>query len=196
MSVPMGHISCGNSALCWPATMITWGRTAELKNSALCRLCVQMLFKEQSGSGSSTEKQRGKQFLTRLPVCSSAAAITLGRFTLKCSLPHKLYFRLISFMGRAVNKREMSWMLFSAGEKCYYRTLTPAATLVRPVCLFHIIILPPSTVGNNNKPAIHRLPLSQLIVQSWNEKNPTKFCLSLPFLQSSKPVWAVTQYSL
>lgn len=173
MTVLMGQICYGNSALYWPGTTATWGRTAELKNSpplvqTLCKCSLK----------NTVWKWLKHWKAKRETIPNKAACVQLCCWYHPWKVYTEVlcltsYFRLISFMGRAINKRKMSWMLFSAGEKCYYKTDTSCHP--GKASLPQVIILPPNTV-ENNETVILRLPLSKLIVQSWNEKqNKTEF---------------------
>lgn len=59
----------------------------------------------------------------------------------------------------------MFWMLFNAGKKCYYKSLTSGDTgYPSKASLPKVISLQASIVENNYKTVIHWLPLSKSTV--------------------------------
>lgn len=158
-------------ALYWTVTIATWGRI-EFKKclSAWCLLCCadsvfECSLKNTVWKGLKHWKAEGNNSKQG---CLCAALFLISPFEgLQWStLCLTSYFRLISFMERAINKRQMSWILFSALEKCYYKSLTLADTGHPGKASLHqvIIILQASIVENNYKTVIRWLLLSKSIV--------------------------------
>lgn len=155
----------------WTMTIATWGKTGELKKclSAWCLLCctdcIQMLFKEHSLEEAQALKSKEGNNSKQGCLCAALFLVSPFEGLHWSTLCLTSYFRLISFMERSINKRQMSRMLFGAGEKCYCESLTPADTdHPGKAGLPQVIISLQASMVENNYKIICWLPLSKLIV--------------------------------
>lgn len=106
-----------------------------------------MLFKEHCLEGAQALKSKEGNNSKQGCLCAALFLVSPFEGLYWSTLCLTSYFRWISFMGIAINKKHMSWMLLSAGEKCYCKSLTPAdaghpgkASLAQVITIFQASI--------------------------------------------------------
>lgn len=175
MSVPMGQMSCGNSALTWDSDNLG-------KDSRVRELSLLMQTVCKCSLKNTVWKWLKHWKAKRQTIPNKAACVQL------CCWyhPQKVYTEVLFasqallhiniIYGKSCKQKGNALNAF----QCWGEVLQSSDTSCHPgkASLPQVIILPPSRIENNNKTATHRLPLSKLVVQSWNEKKNTKMCLS------------------